>query len=104
MNNSILKAPNAFVTVKGSILFQFKTTNTKHKVDNQGELHAIKKLKTLHKSNNDTSKWKNEDKSDRPRKKQKFTTSDEDDVPPGSQWDGDNYSCAYDALFTNCSI
>jgi hypothetical protein len=33
-------------------------------------------------------------------KKKKFTTSDEDDVPPGSQWDGDNYSCAYDALFT----
>ena len=26
-------------------------------------------------------------------------TSDEDDAPSGTQWDGDNYSCAYDALF-----
>ena len=79
---------------------QFKTTSTKHKADNEGELHAIKKLKTLHNSNNNTSKWKNEDKSDGPRKKQKFATFDEDDALPGSQWDGDNYSCAYNALFT----
>ena len=100
LNNSILKAPNAFVTAKGSMPLQYKTTSTEHKADNQGELHAIKKLKTLHKSNNSTSKRKNEDKSDGPRKKQKFTTSDEDDAPHGSQWDGDNYSCAYDALFT----
>ena len=100
LNNSILKAPNAFVTAKGSMPLQYKTTSTEHKADNQGELHAIKKLKTLHKSHNSTSKWKNEDKSDGPRKKQKFTTSDEDDAPHGSQWDGDNYSCAYDALFT----
>jgi hypothetical protein len=100
LNNSILKAPNAFITAKGSMPLQFKTTSTKHKVDNQGEFTAIKKLKTLHKTNNNTSKRKNEDKSDEPRKKQKFTTSDKGDVPPGSQWDGDNYSCAYDALFT----
>ena len=100
LNNSILKAPNAFVTAKGSMPLQYKTTSTEHKADNQGELHAIKKLKTLHKSNNSTSKWKNEDKSDGPRKKQKFTTSNEDDAPHGSQWDGDNYRCAYDALFT----
>ena len=39
-------------------------------------------------------------KSDGSRKKQKFTTSDEDDAPPSTQWDGDNYSCAYDALFS----
>jgi hypothetical protein len=57
-------------------------------------------LKTLHNSNNNTSKQKHENKSDGPRKKQNFTTSDEDDAPPGSQWDGDNYSCAYNALFT----
>jgi len=57
-------------------------------------------LKTLHKLNNNTSKRKNEDNSDRPRGRKKFTTSDEDDAPPGSQWDGYNYSCAYDALFT----
>jgi hypothetical protein len=32
--------------------------------------------------------------------KQKLTTFDEDDTPPGIQWDENNYSCAYDALFT----
>src|SRR6202051_4224527 len=100
LNNSIVKAPNVFVTAKGSIPLQFKTTSTKHKADNEGELYAIKKLKTLHNSNNNTSKRKNENKLDEPRKKQKFTPFDEDDAPPGSQWDGDNYSCAYDALFT----
>jgi hypothetical protein len=29
-----------------------------------------------------------------------FTNFDEDDTPPGTQWDGNNYSCAYNALFT----
>ena len=100
LNNSILKASNAFVTAKGSTSVLFKTTSTKRKAGDQDELHAIKKVKTLHKSNNNTSKRKNEDKSDGPRKKIKFTTYDEDDAPPGSQWDEDNYSCAYDALFT----
>jgi hypothetical protein len=88
------------VTAKASMPLQFKTTCTKRKADNEGELHAIKKLKTLYKSNNNTSKWKNEENSDGSRGKKKLTTSDEDDAPPGSQWDGDNYSCAYDALFT----
>jgi hypothetical protein len=103
LNNSIFKAPNSFITTKGSMPLQFKPTSTKCKTDNQGELHAIKKLKTLHNSNNnDTGKQKNENTSDGPRKKQRFTTSDEDNAlaPPGSQWNGDNYSCAYDALFT----
>jgi hypothetical protein len=43
-NNSILKAPNAFITAKGSMTIQFKTTSIKHKSDNQGELHAIKNI------------------------------------------------------------
>jgi len=34
------------------------------------------------------------------RKKQKLTRIDEDDTPHGTQWGGNNYSCAYDALFT----
>ena len=42
---------------------------------------------------------KNEKESDRPKTKQKLTTFD-DDTPPGTQWDKNNYSCAYDALFT----
>ena len=42
---------------------------------------------------------KNENESDRPKKKQKLTRFDEDDTPPGIQWDGNNYSCAYVALF-----
>jgi hypothetical protein len=100
LNNSMFKAPNSFITAKGSILIQFKTTSIKHKTDNPGELHVIKKAKTLHNSNNNTRKRKNENNSDGPSKKQKITTYDEDDAPPGSQWDGNNYSCAYDALFT----
>ena len=82
---------------------QFKTTSMKRKADTLDEFHVIKKLKTYHNSNN-TTKQKIENKSDGPRKKQKFTTFDNDDVPPGSQWDGDNYSCAYDALFTNMAV
>jgi hypothetical protein len=31
---------------------------------------------------------------------QKKSRFDEDDTPPCTQWDGNNYSCAYDALFT----
>jgi hypothetical protein len=100
LNNTMFKTPDAFITAKGSMPIQFKTTSIKCKADTLGEFHVIKKLKTLHNSNN-TSKRKNEKKkSDGPRKKQKFTTFDNNDVPPGSQWDGDNYSCAYDALFT----
>jgi len=69
LNNSILKAQNSFITAKGSVPIRFKTTSVKHKVYNQGELHVIKRLKTLHASNNNTSKQKNEKYSDRPRKK-----------------------------------
>jgi hypothetical protein len=75
-------------------------TSTKRKADNQGELHAIKKLKTFHNPSKYTAKQKNENESDRPNKKQRLITFDEDDAPSGTQWDGENYSCAYDALFT----
>ena len=27
-------------------------------------------------------------------------TCNKEDMPPGTQWDENNYSCAYDALFT----
>jgi len=86
LNNSILKAQNSFITAKGSMPIRFKTTIIKRKANNQGELHVIKKLTTLHNSNNNTSKQKKHDKkSDGPRKKQKFTISGKDDAPPGSQ-------------------
>jgi hypothetical protein len=29
-----------------------------------------------------------------------MTIFEEDDTPPGTQWDENDYSCAYDALFT----
>ena len=29
-----------------------------------------------------------------------MTNFNEDDTPPDTQWDENNYSCAYDALFT----
>jgi len=77
-----------------------KPTSTKRKADNQGELNAIKRLKTFYISSEEAIKWKNENESDRPKKKQKLTRFDEDGTPPGTQWDGNNYSCAYDALFT----
>ena len=86
------------------LLYKINTpTSTKRKADDQNELHAIKKLKTFHISSIDTTKRKNENGSDRPNKKQKLTNFDEDDTPPGTQWDGNNYSCAYGALFTICS-
>jgi len=54
----MFKAPNSFITAKGSMPIQFKITSSKCKADNQGELHVIKKLKMLHNSNNNTSKQK----------------------------------------------
>jgi hypothetical protein len=34
------------------------------------------------------------------KKKQRIEQFDNEDIaPPGTQWDGENYSCAYDALF-----
>ena len=62
LKNSIFKVPNSFITAQGSIPVQLKTKSIKCKADNQGELHGIKKLKTLHNSNNNTSKQKNEQK------------------------------------------
>jgi len=103
LNDSMIKASNSFITAKGSMPLPYKiieSTSTKRKANNQDELHAIKKLKTLHISTEDVIKPKNKDDSDRPKKKRKLTRFDEDDIPPGTQWDGNNYSCAYDALFT----
>ena len=102
LDNSMIKASNSFMTAKGSMPLLHKTikpTGTKRKTDNQGELHVTKKVKTFHNSSKDAIKQKNENESDRPKKKQKLTTFD-DDTPPGTQWDENNYSCAYDALFT----
>ena len=72
MKSSISKTPNSFVTAKGSIPLKYNIvehTSTKCKADNQGELHAIKKLKTFHISKRDAIKRENENESDRPNKK-----------------------------------
>ena len=45
-------------------------------------------------------KRKHESESGAPQKKQRLSASDEAIVPPGMEWDGENHSCAYDALFT----
>jgi len=103
LNDSTIKASDSFIAAKGSMPLLhkiIKPTSTKRKADNQDELDAIKRLKTFHISCEDAIKRKNENESDRPKKKQKLTRFDEDDTPPGIQWDGNNYSCAYDALFT----
>jgi hypothetical protein len=63
LNNSIFKAPNYFITAKGSMPIQFKITSTKHKADNQCELHTIKRLKSLPNSNNNMSEKENEKKN-----------------------------------------
>ena len=102
VKSSISNPPNSFVTAKGIMPLKYKIvehTSTKHKADNQCELHAIKRLKTFHNASKDTAKQKNENESDRSNKKQKLVTFDEDDAPSGTQWDGENYSCAYDSLF-----
>jgi hypothetical protein len=99
----MFKASNSFVTAKGSMPLHHKTidsTSTKCKADNQGELHVIKKIKTFHDLSKNAVKQKNKNESDRPMKKQKIPNLCKDDTPPGTQWDGDNYSCAYDPLFT----
>ena len=101
-DKSMIKASNSFVTAKGSMPLPFKiskTTSTKRKADNHDDSNAIKKLKTFHNSNQNVTKRKNENESDRPKKRQKVTTC-EDNTPPGTQWDENDYSCAYDALFT----
>jgi hypothetical protein len=103
LNTSITKAPNSFVTAKGSMPLPYKITklaSTKSKADNHDESNAINFLKTFHISNKDIIKRKNDKESDRPKQKQKVTTNDEDYTPPGTQWDENNYSCAYDVLFT----
>jgi hypothetical protein len=103
LKNPMIKVSNSFTAAKGSVPLLhkiIKPTSTKHKADDQNELHAIKKLKTFHISSIDGIKRKNENGSDRPIKKQKLTNFDEDETPPGTQWDRNNYSCAYDALFT----
>ena len=38
--------------------------------------------------------------SNRPKKKHKLTIFNEGDTTQGTQWDGNDYSWAYDALFT----
>jgi hypothetical protein len=59
LKSSINKTPNPFVTAKGSMPLKYKIvehTSTKRKADNQGELHAIKKLKTFHNPSKHTAK------------------------------------------------
>jgi len=77
-------------------------TGIKHKADDQNELHANKRLKKLHISSTDVTKRKMK-MGQTDQQKTKLTNFDEDDTPPGTQWDGNNYSCAYDALFAICS-
>ena len=57
MKSSI--TPNSFVTAKGSMPLKYEIieyTSTQRKAENQGELHAIKKLKTFHNPSKDTAK------------------------------------------------
>ena len=64
-------------------------------------------LKSKKKSHNNqdnsipTKKRKAENDTQASSKKQRILEPDDngDDIPPGTQWDGENYSCAYDALF-----
>ena len=53
-----------------------KPTSTKHKADDQDELHPVKKLKTCHNSSIDRIKRKNENESDKPKKKRKMVNFD----------------------------
>ena len=59
LKSSISKTLNSFVTAKGSMPLKYNLiehTGTKHKADNQGEFHAIKKLKTFHDPSKHTAK------------------------------------------------
>ena len=59
LTKSIFKSPSSFITAHRSIPILFKTTSIKWKADSQGKLNVIKKLKTFHNSDNNTSKGKN---------------------------------------------
>ena len=41
-----------------------------------------------------------DDESNRPKKKHKLTIFNEGDTTQGTEWDGNDYSCTYDTLFT----
>jgi hypothetical protein len=59
LKSSISKTLNSFVTPKGSMPLKYKIvehTSTKHKADNKGELHPIKKLKRFHNPSKHTAK------------------------------------------------
>ena len=58
----MIKGLNLFTAVKANMPLLYKiitSTSAKCKADDQNELHAIKKLKTLHISSTDVTKRKN---------------------------------------------
>jgi hypothetical protein len=74
----MIKASNSFIAAKGSMPLPYKIvepTGTKHKADNQDELYAIKKLKTLHISSGDAIKQKKTNKKKQTNKQTKNKNS-----------------------------
>ena len=101
LNKSTVKASNSFVTAKESkpLLYNItEPTSTICRADNYDGSKAIKRFETFHNSNKIIVDQQNKE-SDWPKKRQKVVTCNKDNTPPGTQWDENNYSCAYDAFF-----
>jgi hypothetical protein len=94
-----------FVTAQGSMPLHFKSTETANLKRKSEDDHQnyVKKQKVSHNPNEEINliikKRKHQVDPDVLSKRQRLEQSDTT-APPGTQWDGENYSCAYDALFT----
>jgi hypothetical protein len=100
--------PNKFVVAKGSLPLHSKPMKVqylkrKSEIADIYEYQPTKKIKSTHDLTPivlSSKKRKHNDELSIPRKKIKTVNTEINQTPPGTQWDGENYSCAYDALFT----
>ena len=105
VNVQTIEPPTNFIAAKGSRPLLNQQTRLKRKLSTVDLFqNNSKRQRTTcnidEKIDIYIKKRKHEDDSNNHRKRQNTLCSDEDNTPPGTQWDGDNYSCAYDALFT----
>src|SRR5882762_2988488 len=106
--NKQSKADTSYIPAKGSIPLYYTNdteNNKKRKSDTAEKIAERKKKKTHHSVQHNVNKRKIGKNDDVPAKKIKLMSElhlDDTflDEPKGLIWDGENYSCAYDALFS----
>jgi hypothetical protein len=100
LSHQTCRTATQFVIAKGSLPLKRKSEDGHH--------NHTKKQKLSHNLNDDAESSpkkrkyddNNDGKDDDKFKKRQRLEKGEGTAPPGTQWDGVNYSCAYDALFT----